>query len=202
MSPETTAQVFDTTEKFIVTIQSGGTRRVELKYPTDAQWIARTNAQKIIRMDLGRGRSKSTATPIEVHDARLFDQCKIGEPSAAFDEFEASLAIDKLTKADIIDTELVGDDQAIIRMEVFGGARVEFVMNMPRRRHAVEYGRAAVNVTATLKGAETVVSLEPSLRLFDQLLVSKAGYAENSAVPIIHKDVAIVALIGLQSPEA
>ncbi len=200
-SPAENSTPFDTTQVFIVEIQSGARRSATLKYPTDAQWVARTNAQKIIRTDLGRGKSSSKSTPLESWDQTLFTERLQGEPTLPFDEYEASMAIDRLARAEVIESELVGDDSTRVKISVFGDREAEFIMRNPRRRQIVEYGRAAVTFMSTAKGGETRLSLEPSGRLFDELLVKSTGYAEGSVIPIIHKDVVVVEVIRLQNPE-
>lgn len=195
-------RTFDATAPFIVEIISGGIRRAVLNYPTDKQWIARSAASKTVRLDIGRGKSRSDRTPIEDFDKGLFTQQLAETPEVEFDEFEATLVIERLMKADVIDSEIIGGDTARVSMEVFGGAIVEHMIRMPRRRQVVEYGRAAVHHTSTQKGGETTISLEPTQKLFDDLVVSSTGYKEGTRIPIIHKDVALVEVLRLQNPEA
>lgn len=197
-------QLFDATAPFIVEIISGGTRRTTLNYPTDKQWIARAAAQKFLRHDLGRGKSSQDKTPIERHDLALYQDrlISVDNTDEPFDEFEASLVIERLMKAEVSEALIIEGDRIRVSLTVFGGAEVEHVFRMPKRKQVVEYGRAAVHHVHTPKGGETAISLDPSGTLYDALIVSSDGYATGTPVPIIHKDVAIVEVLKLQSPEA
>jgi hypothetical protein len=203
MSPEaeTKDSVFDARQPFEITIVSGGRRHCRVKFPTDGQWNARAAKQKINRTDLGRGKSQSKLTPLEHFDSVLFKEILLESPSDEFDEYEASLVIDRLRKAEVSAREAVGDDKVRVEMIVFGDVMVEVLLKQPRRRLVVEYGRAAVNVVNHEKGAETSVSLDASGTLFDQIFISAKGYAEGSSIPLCHKDVVAMAIINSSDPE-
>lgn len=210
--------MFDATQPFIVEISSGGIRRCELNYPSDQDWKQRAQRQRILQQNLGRGKSTSSLTPIEDWDLELFTKLLRSKPEVEFDLFEASMVLDRLAAADVVKSE-VTNDSIMVRLAVFGVATgptpgadfdelfagrrtVTLTLKAPRRKDVIEYGREAVKTVNTRNASETRVSIEPAERLFDRLLLSSSGYAENSPIPIVHKDAAIVELIRLQNPEA
>jgi galactokinase len=195
-------KLFDTAKPFNVEIQSGGIRKCSLKYPSDAQWIERTKSQRIIQTDLGRGKSRNSTTPIERFDEELFKKLLTEQPVDEFDEYEASLAIDRLAKCEIIDAEDIGNNEVKISAEVFGGAIIHVVFKHPRRRLVAEYSDAVAKKTHNRTGAEIRVFLEPADPFFKAVFVSAGGYAEGSAIPIVHKDTLVTELARIQNPEA
>jgi hypothetical protein len=197
---EAEIKLFDSTKPFNVEIHSGKIRKCILKFPTDAQWIERTKAQRIVQTDLGRGKSQSATTPIERFDEQLFQKLLI-ETSDEFDEYEASLAVDRLAKCEIIEHEEVGNNQVKISAEVFGGAVITVVFDHPRRRLVAEYSAAVAKKTFQRGGSEIRVFLEPANPFFKATFVSAEGYAEGSEIPIVHKDTLVTELARIQNPE-
>lgn len=200
-NPAPRRRMFNSKEPFRVEIQSGGLRVCRVNFPSDDKWIQRALKQKLLRIDIGAARSRTDVTPIEPFDNALFKELLIEDPQQEFDEYEASLVIDTLAKANLVGQE---QDAAkiTIKLAVFGGVETVHVLRHPRRRQVVEYGREAVKVENVPRGAETKLSIEPSGRLYDQLLEGREGYAEESAVPIVHKDAVIAVVIRAQTPEA
>lgn len=194
--------MFDTTKPFIVEIVSGGIRRAIVRYPTDDEWCQRVKAQRILRHDIGRGRSTSEVTPLLQHDDALFRVLLNGsKPEADFDDYEASLVIDTLAKAEVAESASLSDAQLRVTLAVFGKVETVHLLRSPRRKEVVDYGRAAVKVTHLQRGAETKLMLEPSGRLYDELIISTEGYESTSLIPIVHKDAVIVEVCRLQNPE-
>jgi hypothetical protein len=134
---------------------------------------------------------------MEDFDLELFNRCLIEQPARAWDEYEASLAIATLGVCSIEAGEFETDELIRVELGVFGNRTTTVWLNIPRRREIVEFSRAAVKTVTTTKASETRVNLEPSARLFDSVFVKAEGYAEGSAIPVPHKDVAIVKLLEL-----
>ena len=53
------AKKFDASKSIVVPILSGGEKRCEVRFPTDAEWCAWARAQRTVRHFLGRGKSQS-----------------------------------------------------------------------------------------------------------------------------------------------
>lgn len=201
-APAVDENLFDAREPFIVDIVSGGKRTCTVRYPTDKEWIERQNKLRIVRRDLGRGKSQTDRVRTELIDDALF-RAIVKDTSADFDEYEAALVIETLMRADVdlAGVEKLGEETKI-GMEVFGGRQVEFRFRNPRRRAIVEYNNAVVSVENNKRGQEVRVFMAPSAELFDAHLIEATGYAVGSAIPIVHKDAAIYQLTQLLSPEA
>jgi hypothetical protein len=193
--------MFNTLEPFVVEINSGGVRKAKLRYPTDEEWIKRTDAFAIIRRATGKsGATESDILPLEEFDAKLLGDLQkpyLSENTDEFDEYEASMVLERLDRADVGEVEDSGG-LITVPMTVFGDAEVKFVFNQPRRRHAVEHHRASSKLTHMVKrGKQTEeyrISMKPSLKVFAELKSSVEGYAEGSAIPANHIDKAVRAM--------
>ena len=204
--PDITADnsLFDSREPFIVEILSGITRTATVRYPTDKEWIDRQNKLRIVRRDLGRGKSQTDRVRTELIDDKLFrDLLKPGTDAPDFDEYEAALVIEVLMRAevDLAGIEKLGETTKI-PMTVFGNRTVAFHFRNPRRRAIVEYNNSVVSVINEKRGQEVRVFMAPSAELFDAHLIEATGYAPGSPIPIVHKDSAIYQLTQILSPEA
>ena len=193
---------FDAREPFIVEILSGTTRTCTVRYPSDKEWIERQNKLRIVRRDLGRGKSQTDRIRTEQIDEPLFRKILTSD-APDFDEYEAAMVIEVLMRADVdlAGVEKLGETTKI-PMTVFGNREVLFEFRNPRRRAIVEYNNAVVSVVNEKRGQEVRVFMGPSAELFDAHLIAAEGYAPGSPIPIVHKDAAVYQLTQLLSPEA
>jgi hypothetical protein len=214
--------MFNTNDPFVVEIKSGGLRRAVVRYPTDAEIIARAEELKYIRKQKG-DESRPDLTNTENFDGKLFPKMREAfkdRNTDEFDEYEANAAIDLLLATKMIDSKDNGDT-AVIELEVFGSAeavegedlekpdlkrnRVKFTLRTPRRKDLVDHANAKYTVSSKPRGREmettTVISVAPSVKLFDKLFVESEGYGEGSRIPANHKDAAIVELVQLMGED-
>jgi len=187
--------MFNSKERCPVIVISGGKKTAEVDFPSDKQWCDLTSKKKSVKRQTGRGLAgwEDLGNQYKI-DKELFDS--LNPSGDAFDEFEASKAVEKLSKAAIEATERLDSDQIKITVSVFGkGNLVEHVMKMPTLADRVEHERESSSLDHQRRGMLLTVSLEPSGRLYDRLAVSTSGYAEGSSVTIVHKAAALGELI-------
>jgi hypothetical protein len=107
-------------------------------------------------------------------------------------------AISRLEKCQATKADRVGDT---FRIETtVRGAKTVHTLRIPTEQESRDYGDAALDRINGRRNFELRISLEPSGALYDKLLKSVEGYA-NDAVPIVHKD-AVVAEVLIQVQEA
>ena len=191
--------MFDRSKEFVVKILSGGEKQCVVRFPTDEEWCERTRGQRAIRRQLGRGRAEYDTSNTEAADAALFLKIRVDEDGPEFDEAEGSYVVGRLERCQVLDVERIGD-RFRIAMQVAGG-EVAHVLKIPAKRAAIEYGRASVRAIESRRSQEIRLALEPSAELWAKVYVDAEGYHPASgeeiaaAVPIVHKDVAVVELL-------
>lgn len=187
-------KLFDSKKHFNIPIVSGEEKRCVLRFPTDEEWIQRAARQKSIRHFLGRGNSRSDVPNAEKIDAELFERIRQDKDGAPFDAAEASAAIARLERARVTSATREG---GLYRIELkVPGATTVHVLKPPTKAQQLEYGRASVRITDGRREQTTSVNLQPSAKLYDDLV---QGPPENyaGAVPIVHKDIVLVEILAL-----
>ncbi len=185
--------MFDQTKEFVVKILSGSEKLCTVRFPSDEEWCARTRAQRAIRRILGRGKSQYEVTNAEEADAELFAKIRQDKDGAEFDAAEAAKVIERLERCQVVDVERQGD-RFRIEMKV-PGAHVVHVLKIPTQKDVLDYGRASVRAIDGRRQQEIRLALEPSAELWAKVKAGVEGYANPDAVPIVHKDVAVVELL-------
>ena len=185
--------MFDQTREYVIKILSGGEKACRVRFPSYEQWSERTRKQRAVRRMLGRGRTEYEVRNIEDADAELFGAVRLDADGPHFDAAEAGKVIERLERCRVIDVERDGD-RFRIAMRVPGG-EVLHVLKIPMQQDALDYGRAAVRAIDGRRQQEIRLALEPSADLWAKVCVEVEGYANPDAVPIVHKDVAVVELL-------
>jgi len=76
------------------------------------------------------------------------------------------------------------------------GGQVVHLLKIPMQSDLMSFSRAAAPpIIEGRRSQEIRTYLEPSGELWDKIGRAEAGYAEKSAVPIVHKDAAITELL-------
>lgn len=192
--------MFDTNKEFAVKIASGGIKTAIMKWPSDADWCARTAQQRIVRRAVGRGQTTTEATGGVSANADLFAKYRVDQDGAPFDEAEAAAVIAKMERCGVLDVQRNGDVFAI-RMQVAGGIVVHN-LRIPKQSDILKYERSLVSSTQGRRESIQTVSLEASGVLWDAVQTSVEGYAPGSNTPIVHKDVAVMELLAAIEAEA
>lgn len=189
--------IFDASKPIVVSILSGGEKRCEVRFPTDAEWCAWARSQKTLRQFLGRGKSQSQDIDLDKVNAELFAKIRI-EDGPAFDEAEAGMVIGRIERSSVKMIDREGNNYRLT-MKV-AGATVEHVLRMPTAKEMQDHERASTSTVAARRSVETRAFLEPSGALYDKLHIEHSGYAGD--VPVIHKSAAVSEVIAQLAIEA
>lgn len=186
---------FDSTKTFTGHIPSPdtptGIKTAVMSWPTDAQWIYRQKAKKVVIQNLGRGQTKTDQKQADKESLVIYGECTEAG-SATLTEEEANLLLDNLSATTPLRVDREGN-QYLIDLAV-PGATASFVFRIPTVRQFRNYDQARVKQISSRFGTQTFeVCLEPAADLFDAILIS-SNYPD-SKIPIIHKAAAIDALI-------
>lgn len=189
--------MFDRSESRRITIISGGLKTAVLRPLTDQQAADLARAQKTIRHALADGGSRTEIAPIEGEFKKAFDACRVDVDGAAFDEFDATAALQKLQSVEVGELTRSGD---LIVVPLAGdGFETSVYLRVPTQRDMTKFSRAATSTISKPRQRlmETTVNLFASADLFDATFQSAIGYVESAvtAIPIQHKDAAVVAML-------
>lgn len=185
-------KVFDRSKPITIKIMSGGVKACKVRYPTDEEWCARTRRQKIVRRQVTGGKFMTDVLNIETADADLLRKIRLDPEGVEFTDAEASKVISKLEESEIGDVVQEGDRFQIELITKLG--KFLHVVKIPTEDAARRFSRASSHPISGRKLEETTVSLEPSGEFYDTVHVRTEGYADPTAIPIIHKDVVVVEL--------
>lgn len=182
--------MFDSSKTFVVPTIDG--KRCVVRFPTDQEWCDRARRQKLIRRDLGRGKSQFDPGRAKAIDADLFARIRQDADGPEFDEHDAAYVIDRLDRATVQNLERAGNEYTVA-LKVPGAVTVH-VLRIPSQKQVDEYGDASA--PPPIHGERTTelrVFLEPAGPLYDAVLARNDGY--SGAVPIIHKLAAVSAML-------
>jgi hypothetical protein len=186
-------KLFNREVEFTASIISGGKLTATMRFPTDQELCDRARKLKLVRRNLGRGKSQSDAgNSIEV-SAELFERIRVEGEN--FTPEDAAAFVAKIDKCEVIEVEREGNIFHIT-MEV-PGATVQHSLRMPTQKELVEYGRSSIHAVDDRRSTEIRLRLEPGGELWAKLLVRFTGYksSDHGAVPITHKDAAVSEVI-------
>lgn len=188
--------MFNPANQFTVSILSGGTKKVTLRWPADSQWAQRARETKVKRRVLGGGRTqREKSTDVEA-DRTIFDAVHVSG-GEAFDEFEKSAAIGKLDVGEVVEVARK-DDVFRITLKVVNGLTVSHRLKIPTQRQMFAYQNTAVRVVDQRRTQELQMFLEPSETLWNAVVEAVEGYADGKqSVPITHKDAAVMELLAV-----
>jgi hypothetical protein len=174
--------MFNSKAEFQISIISGGKKTCVVRYPTDGEFADRARRQKIVRSDLGRGKSRTEAPNVQAVDAALFKVIRIDD-GPPFSEAEASAVIDKLDRTELREFGDQGD-RYVVTLRV-AGAIVKHSVRVPKADERFDYRKASLNVVDSRRSTEFHASLEPGGILYDKLDPKAEGY--DGDVPLNHK---------------
>lgn len=192
--------MFNPANQFTVSILSGGTKKVTLRWPSDSQWAQRARETKVKRRVLGGGRTQREKGKNVEADRDLFDAVHVSG-GENFDEYEKSAAIGKLDVGEV--TEVARKDDLIrITLKAVNGLTVSHRLRIPTQRQMFAYQNAAVRVVDHRRTQELQMFLEPSETLWNAVSEGVDGYADGKqSVPITHKDAAVMELLAVLSEQ-
>lgn len=169
-------------------------KRCRLRFPTDQEWVEAHRRVKLVRQNLGRGKSRTETYGVEEGHQQLFNEIR-QDDAEPFDEVEASRIIETLTMAEAEPAKPNGSG-CTIPLLVVGDVETLHSMRYPSLKNQRRYDREATTVT-TLGGGNVEIrgNLEVTGQLYDDLLIEARGYAEGARVPLAHKQAVISELM-------
>ncbi len=170
-------------------------KKIVTQYPTDQQWIDRSRRRKLIEKSLGRGQSETIVTGGPEADADLMAAIMVESRDVL--PAEAARIIERLGKAEIEEVEKTEEGYQVT-MRVLTGT-VSHTLRMPNAQQIDDYRKPVGGLLRfiTLANGRTEIrtNIEVPARLYDGTVQSTNGYAEGSAVPIVHKMAAFQAVV-------
>jgi hypothetical protein len=189
--------MFDATTTFTLGLRtSAGKTDVTVRWPTDEEWSAHRKRRKILQHQIGRGRSEVQVETGE-GDGKLYEAIKLnGAPPLT--EAEAKHIVDTIGLCDVVGVDLRADDAEVEMQTVMGP--VKHVTRIPNMDQMRALTRAQRLINLPYNRQEIRTTLESSAALWDDCHGRGEGYV--GAVPNLHKDVAIRAVISAIEQEA
>ena len=183
-------RLFDAGKDFEVPVFSGEEKRCTVRYPTDAEWIARAAGHRTIYDSLGRGKTRARVLNTERVDGELFAKIR-KDDGPEFTGAEASSVLERLQRAQVTGVKREGNTFRI-SMQV-AGAVTEHVLAMPLRADVDAMVDGSATITNARRYQEVRLNIEPAVELYAKIHISHAGYAGE--VPAPHKDAAVAEVI-------
>jgi hypothetical protein len=190
--------MFDTTVEIAIRARtSAGKQEILVRWPSDQEWYERARRRKIVISRLGRGISETSIDPGD-SDLLLFEKIKQnGAP--ALTAGEAGRVLDVIAQCDITDCRLEGDE-AVVSLQIMGGQPVTHRLQLPSADQVLALRRTVRVLDLPYNKQELRIPLEPGARLWDACHGSSQDY--QGAVPALHKDTAVRAVIDYLDREA
>lgn len=186
--------MFDSNKPFEVIVPTGsdpsGKKTCLVRFPTDAEWCERARKTVIVRKQLSADASTSEMPDDDRLSAELFAKIRTDDGRPEMDAAEGAYVIQRLENCRVLSCEREGI-QFRITMKVPGG-EVIHTLRMPKLADEREFSRMSAPPPIQRRHhSEIRIYLEPSGELWGKCHISTSGYADGSAVPIIHKSQAI-----------
>lgn len=186
--------MFDTTKPFVIEILSGGEKRCECSFPSDQQWTELAKRRKSVKRRTGRGLSDWEEPGRQQAELELLKAIGEAGTEERFDKFESSKIIDLLSRAEVMEVDREGSGFRV-ELKVFGGTVVHTI-GIPTMEDRFRYDREVSKFTNGSQRVELYINLPPCGEIWDRIKIGTSGYAEGSAVPIIHKSAVLSGVIG------
>jgi len=203
---QTNGPTFDASRPIEIKLKSAeGVKLITLRFPSDAEWIARQKARKLVVKSLGRGTSETIPPDSGEFDLDLVVRLRTDEAGPEIDKYEASRILDQLGECDV---DGVVEDGGSYRVTTrVPGAVTVHILRMPTAKEIMQHRRAYCRtLDMPFNQSQTTVNLAAGGETYSKLEPKAEGYA--GAVPIIHQaaavNAAIAALefgIGVAEPE-
>lgn len=187
-------RLFNREAEFTAKIFSGEEKVATLRFPTDQELCDRARKMKVIRKNLGRGKTQTDPGNALELQAALFDKLRLDKDGPTYDAADAASFVNKLDRCEITEVEREGN-QFRVTMKV-PNATVVHVLKMPTQQDVMDFGRNSLSAIDERRQTEIRLRLEPSGELWKKLFVAVEGYKGNgNGIPITHQDAAVSEVI-------
>jgi hypothetical protein len=157
-----------------------------LRLPTYEELMTYLSAHKSIYRNLGRGKGRAETVPAPLANRVLFDKLRMDKSGEAFDDDEATSAINQLTRIKLVSCERDGQAYNVSLMTALG--LTTHTLSIPFERDAAAYYRGWLVITDGQHGIEERrTPPEVPCKLYDTIVTATTGYVTGSAVPPHHK---------------
>jgi hypothetical protein len=189
--------MFDTDTTITIGLRTAtGKTDITVRWPNDEEWGLHRMRRKIMQVQLGRGQTETQIDTSEA-DAKLYESIKMnGAP--AISPAEATSIIDRISTCDVTNVDLRAED-AEVEMNTLMGV-TKHIVRIPTMDEVRNLQRTTRLISLPYNRQEVRTRLEPSAALWDKCGGRGEGY--TGAVPAVHKDVAIRAVIAAIEQEA
>jgi len=164
-----------------------GLRAVELRFPTDEEWIDRNRRQKLITKQISRTVTEDTIVETPETDLLLVEKLREVHEGPPLSTGEASWILDQLSSAEVEEVERQGAQFRIV-LRVPGGL-VTHIVGMPSVEDMQDFQREFTSTRQIQEGRlvkqEQVVNLAAVKKLYQKLSRGTEGY--GMAVPVVHQ---------------
>ena len=187
--------MFDSSEPFELPMRpasaGGAETTISMRWPTDAEWVARNRTHKILVRHPGRGVSENVPSEPNEADVKLYEAIKLnGAPPLT--ATEAQLVLDALGRCNVTDVSIEGTETTV-EMSISTGMATH-KLKVPTADQVARMQRASSRILTLPYGTqEYKINPEPAAQLYDEL----GGHSDDyqGAVPLIHKDEVIRSVI-------
>lgn len=188
-------QLFDAARPISIKALAGGAvKQIEVRWPSDEEWIARQRSRKIVVKQLGRGSSETSLAGGDEAAAELLAAIRTDGGEPRLTPAEASRVIDQLSLAEVTDAEYEGG-RFRVELRIPGGT-AGFLLAMPSAEDEQTYRRSFARAIDRPYGkSEVTIHLDVAGALFQKLELESSGYV--GAVPVIHQAAVVKAAIDL-----
>lgn len=185
---EANKPTFDVNRRIAMKIQSPeGLKTIELRFPSDDEWIERQRKRKLIIKNIGRGISE-TIPPDSAEDDAVLIRNLVAEGFPEIDGHEATRVLETLSEAEVEEVEPEGDAFRItLRVP---GARTVHVLRMPTAKQLLQYRRGFVKILDLPYNKQSMtINLRAAGELYTAICDKSEGYV--GPIPILHQMAAV-----------
>lgn len=168
----------------------GEMRIVEVRFPTDREFLDYHSARKVVDINLGRGKSETDIEGAEKAAVALY--AKIGKEPTSIPPAAAEIVVNKLLRAEVASVAAQSPCY-VVTLRALNLEGLEHRFRMPSAEQVKRFD----GITRTIgdgKRAEYRVDVQTAAALHRELLDSHAGYVGDE-IPITHRHIAVAGLM-------
>jgi hypothetical protein len=167
-----------------------GLEWINVRFPSDQEWIERQQKRKLITVNLGRGLSETRVSDSDEIDADLLARIRVDDGQVEVDGFEATTVFNRLYWSEILGDPTFDAGQFRVMLRILGNIETLHILRMPTAREEHQYLKSFVrNLDTQGSKQQTIINLPAAADLYSKLVISNEGYA--GAVPIVHQSMVI-----------